>query len=37
LNGHNSFQCAGGSHWASAADLQMTDADERLFEQKNGK
>ncbi len=32
--GQNSFQCAGGSHWASAADLQMTDADKRLFEQK---
>ena len=30
----NSFQCAGGSHWASAGDLQLTDADKRLFEQK---
>ena len=30
----NSFQCAGGSRWASAQDLQLTDADKRLFEQK---
>ncbi len=30
----NSFQCGGGSHWASAGDLQLTNADKRLFEQK---
>ena len=28
----NSFQCAGGSHWASAKDVGLTDADKRVFE-----
>ncbi len=28
----NSFQCAGGSHWASASDVGMTDADKRVFD-----
>jgi hypothetical protein len=28
----NSFQCAGGSHWASVAHLGLTEADMRVFE-----
>jgi hypothetical protein len=35
MPGQNAFQCAGGSHWATAKDLQLTAADKRLFEKKN--
>jgi hypothetical protein len=33
----NSFQCAGGSHWASAQDVGLSEADKRLFEREQQK
>ena len=33
----NSFQCAGGSHWASAGDVGLTEADKRAFEREQQK